>query len=89
MRSSNSRSLKVPGSDSSPLHTMYFSPVSLYARHTSSHLPYAGAPAPPMPSRFAVFSSYISGWYRETNVSRSFGPMSAGGFGMGRPSALR
>ena len=50
-----SRSLHVPGSDSSELQTMYFCPGAL--RGMKLHLMPTGNPAPPRPRRFDVLSS--------------------------------
>ena len=57
VRSRSSRSLKVAGSLSSALQTMYFS--SPRASRTSRHFCAAGVPAPPMPRRLACSSSEI------------------------------
>ena len=49
------RSLNVPGSLSSALHTTYFGTVS--SRRTSFHLSPVGKPAPPIPRRPALSST--------------------------------
>src|SRR5216684_4193632 len=50
-----SRSLKVPGSPSSELHTMYFWPVKPFGM--KDHLSPVGNPAPPRPRSADFFTS--------------------------------
>jgi hypothetical protein len=53
-----SRSLKVPGSPSSVLHTRYFCPGK--ARGMNDHLRPVGKPAPPRPRSADFFTSAIT-----------------------------
>ncbi len=53
-----SRSLKVPGSPSSELHTRYFWPVKPFGM--KDHLRPVGKPAPPRPRSADFFTSAIT-----------------------------